>query len=70
MGKQQLLVLDFALRHPNEWHSYDAKDKSVVNAIRKLAEVGIFTLSLDSNQFMLVTGAGRDARCWRRAIKL
>jgi hypothetical protein len=55
MGRHQLRLLKFALRYPNEWHSYGS-DRSTVNAVRALARLELLELSPVSRQFRLKTG--------------
>lgn len=55
MVKHQLRLLRFALhyRHENNWHSYGT-DSATVQAIDRLADMGLFQVNKHRRQFRLV----------------
>lgn len=51
MGKHQLRLLKFAIKYPGI-HSF-GKDRSTIDALRKLATYGLIDIDWDSRQFKL-----------------
>lgn len=50
MGKQQARLMRFALKYPNQWHSF-ANDAS--RTVQSLVRYGLLTVNWETKQFRL-----------------
>ena len=56
MGRHQQRLMRFALRYPQDWHSYGT-DQSTLRALQALVRYGFLELSDTSRQFRLRFGS-------------